>query len=157
MKAYDIISPENTNVTDLSERKIVLPPRRYRGGGGGGGRWLVIAAVLFLISSLVLGVVAYFFFTNRPTVVLKTSGTDQASIIYNLGQLITLPSDEKPVLTPVTDTNALKSQTFFVNATSGDVLVLYVKNHLAVLYNPVLNKIVNMSKITAVVIPPPTI
>jgi hypothetical protein len=155
MKAYDIISPENANVTDLSQRQILrVPPKKHRLQGS--GRWLIIAAILFVISSLVLGVVAYFLLTSRPAVVIQTSANDTASILVNLGKQITLPTDEKAVVTPITDVNALKNQTFFVNAKSGDVLVLYVKNHVAVLYDPTVNKIVNMSKITAVVIPPPS-
>ncbi len=62
--------------------------------------------------------------------------------LEKVGKLILLPSDESPTLATVTDAEKLKTQAFFTNTKNGDKVLIYTKNKLAILYDPIGNKIV---------------
>jgi hypothetical protein len=59
-----------------------------------------------------------------------------------------LPSDEAPALAKVSDPTALGGQSFFKNAKVGDIVLMYQKAARAILYDPVINKILEVAPIT---------
>ncbi len=72
---------------------------------------------------------------------------DNASTIEKIGKLIILPADETPTIATVSDPEALKSQSFFADAKVGDIVLIYTNAQKAILYDPVLNKIVNATSV----------
>lgn len=83
-----------------------------------------------------------------PTVVPALTHEDtDAKTLEAVGKLLVLPTDEKPQLIPITDIAQYKDQPFFKNAKNGDILIIYAKNKLAILYDPVDNKIIRTAPI----------
>jgi hypothetical protein len=66
---------------------------------------------------------------------------EQQSIVANVSKLIELPSNEQPTIATVTDITKLKGQQFFQNAKNGDIVLIYSKANEAILYDPMMNKI----------------
>jgi hypothetical protein len=77
--------------------------------------------------------------------------TDTAMIMLKVGRLVDLPSGETPQVAPINDIAPFKNQPFFTRARMGDILIVYINSHLAILYSPDEDKIINMSKVTVVV------
>lgn len=73
---------------------------------------------------------------------------DAKAIVAAVGKLMVLPADEEPTVATVTDTEKLKDQPFFVNAQNGDKVIIYTKARKAILYRPILNKIIDIGPIT---------
>ena len=65
-----------------------------------------------------------------------------------VGKLIVLPEGETPTVATVSDPNALTNQAFFSSAKKGDRVLIYAKAKKAILYDPVLNKIINVAPLT---------
>lgn len=71
---------------------------------------------------------------------------DQMEIIIlseKLGKLISLPTDEKPIIETITDLSLLKDKPFFAKAEVGDKVLIYEKSAMAILYRPAKNIIIN--------------
>lgn len=72
----------------------------------------------------------------------------EAQIIEKVGAIFVLPSDETPALAKVSDPSALQNQSFFKNAKVGDIVLMYAKSQRAILYDPFINKVVEVAPIT---------
>jgi hypothetical protein len=70
-----------------------------------------------------------------------------ASTVEKISKLIILPADETPTIATVSDLEALKGQPFFADAKVGDIVLIYANAKKAILYDPVLNKIVNATSV----------
>ena len=84
-----------------------------------------------------------------------------AALIAAVGKLIELPKDETPTIATVSDVSKLQGQPFFDNAKNGDKVLIYTKNKKAILYDPLLNIIVdvapvNLAQPTPSITPTPT-
>ncbi len=77
----------------------------------------------------------------------KQAQADAEALIGKVSALIVLPSEEKPTIATVSDTEKLKDQPFFANAKSGDKVLIYTQAKKAVLYNPESNKIVEVAPV----------
>lgn len=104
----------------------------------------------FLLACLVLLVAVYIYF-NANKVPAHTGAVDTAGVLLAVGKLADLPKDEAPQVAPIADIAPFQNQPFFARARVGDILIVYLQNHVAVLYSPEDNKIVNMSKISVVI------
>lgn len=67
------------------------------------------------------------------------------ALAEKVGKLIVLPTDEVPTIATVSDPEALKNQVFFMDAKKGDKVLIYTNAKKAILYDPVLNKIVTVA------------
>lgn len=116
--------------------------------------------ILFLSGVLVLLILlpsAFFFFKYRQTFIKtlsseKTKQEDQ-KIIQKISKHIFLPQNETPTVATVTDLSKLKDNKFFAQAKLGDIVLLYIKNQKAILYDPKADKIIEVGP---VYFPPPT-
>lgn len=108
---------------------------------------------LLLSCLALLGAVFLYFNANKTPA--NAVATDTANVLSAVGKLVDLPSDETPQVVPISDIALFQNQPFFARARVGDALIVFIKNHVAVLYSPENNKIINMSKIS-VVLPPST-
>ena len=77
----------------------------------------------------------------------KVSSDETKNLVQTVGKLILLPTGEDPTVATVTDPAKLKDQAFFANAKTGYKVLVYTKAKTAYLYDPVQNKIINVSPI----------
>lgn len=66
-----------------------------------------------------------------------------------VGRLIKLPEGDNPQVAVVTDLKPLAGQPFFRNASVGDRVIIYPALGRAILYNPQLNKIMEIATLQA--------
>src|ERR1035437_2434614 len=104
---------------------------------------------LFIIFFIALGAVGGYFYKNNLFFNSSggASGSDVQMIITKVGNLVVLPTDEVPTVATVSDPTVLQNKDFFVDAKKGDVVLIYYSAKKAILYDPVLNKIINITKI----------
>ncbi|OGF52259.1 hypothetical protein A3I27_01855 [Candidatus Giovannonibacteria bacterium RIFCSPLOWO2_02_FULL_43_11b] len=96
----------------------------------------------------VIGVVILFggigFFVSKY---LRSLGLNNDDIISSVSKIYYLPETETPTIATVTDPAKLKSKIFFMNAKSGDKVLIYIKADKVILYRPEENKIINVDRI----------
>lgn len=107
---------------------------------------LVVLCVLVLFF---FGTTIYLFIQNRAL----TSDPQQATqdeitkIVKEVSQLIVLPTDETPTLATVSDPSLLSNQPSFKDAKKGDKVLIYQFAQMAVLYDPVAKKVLNIIRL----------
>ena len=108
---------------------------------------LILLALIGSVAAL-----GYFYYQTRQEVrrLSGIAGFDELAkrevekVVEALGKLAVLP-DEEPVLTTVTDKDALRKQSdFYKNAENGDKIIVYPNAKVAYIYSPAINKIVNV-------------
>jgi len=72
----------------------------------------------------------------------KVSQEEAKDLAIKVSKLMVLPTDETPTLATVSNPEALIGQSFFIGAKKGDKVLIYSNAKKAVLYDPVLNKII---------------
>ena len=77
----------------------------------------------------------------------KAAQNEVATVVSAVSKLMLLPTDEQVTIATVADPTKLKDQTFFANSKIGDKVLIYQANRKAILYNPTLNKIIEVSPI----------
>ena len=109
---------------------------------------IILAALLILTTT---GAAVYFYFQYQAAAKLlpgKTAAVDESKkIIEMVGKLIQLPEDEQPSVATVTDPEKLKDQPFFARAKIGDKVLIFNNAKRAILYDPIANKIIDVSPI----------
>ena len=78
----------------------------------------------------------------------KVAQEEVSKVVAQVGKLIVLPEGETPTLATVADIEKLKDQSFFAKAQTGDKVLIYTNAKRAILYNPGLNKIVEVAPIS---------
>ncbi len=108
-------------------------------------RHLPLIFVLFLF---VLAVGGYFYKNNisyeNPA---SATQTELQMLADEVGKLIILPTNEVPTIATVSDPSALKNQAFFADAKKGDKVLIYTNAKKAILYDPIVKKIVNVAPV----------
>ena len=66
------------------------------------------------------------------------------SLVDKVGKLVVLPEGENPVVATVTDKEKLKAQPVFAKAENGDKILIYPVARKAYIYNPKMNRIVDV-------------
>ena len=105
---------------------------------------IVVLVILLIISSGS----GFYFYRKATTDPQKVEKNDLEDTVQAVGKLIVLPTNETPTLATVTDPAKLQNQIFFSRATKGDKVLIYAVAGKAILYNPTLNKIVEVSSIS---------
>jgi hypothetical protein len=104
--------------------------------------------MLILFLAVALAVAGYFYENSisykNPTLAAQT---EAESLAKEVGKLIILPSDEVPTIATVSDPTALSNQAFFTNAKKGDKVLIYTSAKIAILYDPVVKKIVTVAPV----------
>ena len=105
---------------------------------------LAVLAIIFAIST------GYLFnkVSSQKILAPESPDVEAKNLEAIVGKLIVLPIGETPTVATVSDPNALTSQAFFMNAKKGDRVLIYAKAKKAILYDPVLNKIINVAPLT---------
>lgn len=106
-----------------------------------------IVVVLVLLVIILAGTSGYLWkkmqaVTSSPEQIAQA---EAQSLAKKVGMLMVLPTDETPTIATVSDPEALKTQAFFANAKVGDKVLIYTNAKKAVLFDPILNKILNVA------------
>src|SRR3989338_957014 len=83
--------------------------------------------------------------SNSESSGMDFSPKEVNKLLERVSEHIVLPSDERPNIATVNNPESLKNQPFFANAKNGDVVLLYPNSRKAILYDPVLNKILEVA------------
>lgn len=106
--------------------------------------------ILFLLALLFVGTTTFYYRENSR---LRNNSEQAAQesimeLVNTVSKLIILPQGETPTVATVTDPEKLKKeQSFFVNASAGDKILIYTGARKAFMYNPTLNKIIEVAPI----------
>lgn len=68
-------------------------------------------------------------------------------LVDEVSQAIILPQDELPTVAKVADASQLADQPFFVNARTGDDILIYEKAQKAILWRPSVRRVVEVSSL----------
>lgn len=108
-------------------------------------------ALVMLAGAVVFSLGTTFYFYSEYSTLKqdpdKVAQEEVAKLVAQVGKLIVLPERETPTLATVTDLDKLKDQPFFAKAKTGDKVLIYANAKKAILYNPELNKIVEVAPI----------
>ena len=88
-----------------------------------------------------------YFYSQAHSDPAKVAKADLDKTVAEVGKLMILPTNETPTLATVSDPEKLKDQPFFANASKGDKVLVYSVARKAILYSPVLNKIVEVAPV----------
>lgn len=109
----------------------------------------------FIVSTLILLIslagVSYYFYHKYQT--LKQASPVKQGVEKNemqlltekIGTIIVLPEGENPTIYTISDISKVKDKVFFSKAKNGDVVLLYMQAKKAILYDPKINKIVEVA------------
>jgi len=104
--------------------------------------------VIILLVAILAGIGGYFYENNvsykNPALAAQTEAENLANIV---GKLIILPTDEVPTIATVSDPSQLANQPFFAKAKKGDKVLIYTSAKIAILYDPMVKKIVNVAPV----------
>jgi len=110
---------------------------------------VVLVGVMVLSSGTAVYFYSQYSVLKQDPNKVKMSQEEVKKVVAQVGKLILLPEGETPTLATVTDTEKLKGQSFFANAKTGDKVLIYTNAQKAILYNPKLNKIVEVAPINS--------
>jgi hypothetical protein len=105
-------------------------------------------AIIAIVVVIVLAIAGYFGYTQyakSPAAQQAKAQKEIADTVSAVGRLITLPEGDTPQVAVVTDLAPLSGQPFFRNAAVGDRVVIYPNIGRAILYNPKLDKIIEIA------------
>ncbi len=106
--------------------------------------------IVALVAVAAIGGGAYFSYTFATEWFgSPKADLDVAKVVARVGLLMLLPNEE-PTIATVSDLSKLKDQPFFTNAKQNDIVLMFPRAQKAVLYNPTLNKIIEVAPITNV-------
>jgi len=97
--------------------------------------------MLFFAAIAVIGYLLY----REPSSPQKVPQDEFAQTVEAVGKLIVLPVNETPTIATVANLDQIKNQPFFANAKVGDKVLIYAKAKKAILYDPSLNKIIELA------------
>lgn len=114
------------------------------------GLILLVLVILLALTSI------YFYQKSKIAAVDNSNQAQIQSLVQKVGRLVVLPTDETPTIATVSDPTVLKDQSFFADAKKGDKVLIYSNAKKAILYDPVLDKIVTIAPLNIDTTPSPT-
>lgn len=106
------------------------------------------AKVLKISGLAILLLFSIWFFAGNRTQALKVQKLEEEAKMNNefidkISKLIVLPS-EKPIIATIVKVEFLKNNKFFAEANNGDQVIFFEKANKAILYDPKLNRIIDI-------------
>ena len=110
---------------------------------------LVVVIVLILLAAIG-GYIGYYYYNQYN--ILKTnpqavSARETHQIISRVSQLMQLPTNESPQIATVVNPTLVQSHTPFLQAETGDMILIYTRMKRAILYRPSVNKIIDVAPV----------
>ncbi|MEO8105568.1 MAG: hypothetical protein ABI602_04520 [Candidatus Saccharibacteria bacterium] len=116
--------------------KKIAKSKRFRRKLRGNWKLLVIIAL-----SVALLAIAGLFWRHMTAGQSLQGKAELQRVEKEIEKHYVLPSDEVPALATVTDKNKLTTP-FFKSAQNGDKILIYQKNKIAIIYRPVIDRII---------------
>jgi hypothetical protein len=140
-------SIESTKKSPLPREKSVNANKKRSGNKK---RW-ILRTIFGLVFIALIGSTAFFYYQysllkNDPS---KATREEVKALVMELDKIMQLPGDEDPTLATVTDAEKLKEEPFFINAQSGDKVLMYNKAKKVILYRPSTKKIIEVAPLTS--------
>lgn len=110
----------------------------------------VLLSFFILVLLAVGGAGAGIYYYQKYTATARRAADPKAEakeVLAKLGKLIDLPAGEEPTVATVTNADQIKNQPFFSKAKNGYRVILYTNGRMAILYDDVANKIINVGAI----------
>ena len=104
---------------------------------------IIIGLIILLVIAVSGGV---YFYQKANTDPNKVAQKELQEVVAKVGKIMVLPN-ETPTLATVSDPEKLKDQAFFKNAQKGDKVLIYTLAKKAILYDPSMNKIVEVAPV----------
>lgn len=117
---------------------------------GFSNRSLIVLVTFSIVLLAAVSVAIYFYIQYQQSKMQldrASAANEQSALIEDVGKLIVLPTDEQPQIATVSDISKLKGQSFFNHAKNGDKVLIYTKAQEAIVYDPVVNKIVSVGPV----------
>lgn len=111
---------------------------------------VVLLLIILLLAAIALAVFFYSRYQYEKKMLANPQVSTEAqtrNLTQKVGKLMVLPQGDDPTMATVLNRDVLKTQPFFAHAQNGDVLLMYPKTKLAILYRPSENKIINVASI----------
>lgn len=117
-----------------------------------------------IVLLVLIGASGYFFYQyqkvkgefQKSQIGAKKAADEEAKkLVAEVGKLMVLPAIEVPTVATISDISKLKDQPFFLKAKNGNKLLIYTNAKLAVLYDPKIQKIVNVAPLNLATQQPP--
>lgn len=106
-----------------------------------------IALIYIVIIALFFGGYFYYKIHKFQNTTKGIKEQEITNVISEVSQLYLFPGGESPTIATVSDTQALKDQSFFNYSAVGDKVLIFTNAGKAVLYRPSINKIIEISSI----------
>ncbi len=103
---------------------------------------------LLVVLVILLAITSTYFYKKSKTNPDAATQAEVKSLVEKVSRLLIVPTDETPTVATVSDPDALKNQAFFADAKKGDKVLIYSNAKKAVLYDPSVDKIVNVAPLT---------
>lgn len=110
---------------------------------------LISFIILMLLAVGGAGVGIYYY--RQYTLEVRRANDPKAEakeLVQKLGKLIDLPFGEEPTVATIKNADQITGQQFFTKAKNGYRVILYTNERLAILYDDVANKIINVGSIS---------
>lgn len=108
--------------------------------------------IVITLGIIILAVGGYFGYQQYAKSAMAQKAKSERLVndtVAAVGRLINLPEGDNPQVAVVTDLKPLAEQPFFRNASVGDRVIIYPVLGRAILYNPQLNKIMEIATLQA--------
>ncbi len=106
-------------------------------------RAALVVIIILLATSLYFGY-QYYLLSKDPQ---QAAQSEVMRLVSEVSRLVVLPAEETPTIATVSDPEALKNQPFFANSQKGDKVLIYTNAQKAILYRPLLRKIIEIAPI----------
>ena len=111
----------------------------------------IVLLLLIVIFFLSIGINFYLLnkLKKEKVVIVKPQKVEDFALetASRVKKIMLLPQDENPQIFPVS-ANTSRTQDFVKDAKTGDILLLYLKNQKAILYDPLKNQILKVGPLT---------
>ncbi len=108
------------------------------------GKRAVIVAIAATVMVCALVGTLLFMYAPRP----DPARAEVKSVVELIGAHIVLPQGEEPTVATVSSLEQLEGQPFFENAKVGHKVLIYTKAKKAILYDPVIDKVVEVAPLS---------
>lgn len=110
-------------------------------------QYQLLVGILFLLLLAAISAAGRFYYreSSAPGAAAEVQQQEAVDVITAVGNLMVLPEGEEPTVATVTDLEQLRGQPFFAQAKVGHKLLIYTKAKKVILYDPIINKIVEIS------------
>ena len=104
----------------------------------------------YIILLFVVVICLVLFFVFKDKILSKNTedvllNKEVKTLTQRVGEHIFLPEGEVPTIATVSDPEALRGQTFFVDAKKGDKVLIFPNAKKAILYDPIADKIITIA------------